>query len=127
MSLEEILQTTVYSDCQRKGTPSNLSHDIMTLVKMMDEGIANKELGGTQPQRTRNALDKLVPKNTLSADIPRLKKAGISDVRVRFQPGVGHSTDGLLTTELSEYLPRATILAHETLHFTRVGRSVHVY
>ena len=57
------------------------------------------------------ALDKLVPKQTLSADLPRLEAAGIHDVRVRFQPGVGHSTDGLMTTELSEYIVRRAGLA----------------
>ena len=57
------------------------------------------------------ALDKLVPKQTLSADLGRLKEAGIHDVRVRFQPGVGHSTDGLMTTELSEYIVRRAGLA----------------
>lgn len=57
------------------------------------------------------ALDKLVPKQALSADLDRLKAAGINDVRVRFQPGVGHSTDGLMTTELSEYIVKRAGLA----------------
>ena len=32
----------------------------------------------------------------MAQDILRLKNAGIPDVRARFQPGVGHSTDGLV-------------------------------
>ena len=57
------------------------------------------------------ALDKLVPKQVLSTNLPWLKAAGIHDVRVRFQAGVGRSTDGLMTTELSDYIVRKAGLA----------------
>ena len=69
VALEAILQTTAYDNSQRRGKPSNLSHDLLMMMKMIDEGIKTGDLGGTKPQKTRDALEKLVPLAQVNAEI----------------------------------------------------------
>ena len=54
-----------------------------------------------------------MPPHVLRSELPRLKAVGLSDVRCLDTFHVGHSTDGELTTQLSEFIVERAGLGEE--------------
>ena len=61
LAIQRVLQVQAYENVQKKDTPSNLSTDLLLVIRMLERGMKSKDILGAKVEKVCAILTKLVP------------------------------------------------------------------